>query len=511
MLVKRKTVWKKLREEKLIPTPDHLNKEKFPSYRRTPEEDLVSILTTGSTANLFYAKAEENIKDFAKLIKEYEDLDFLVKATLYARNKGFTRTLPILAAVEISRRDPQIFERVASRIMLNPKDWQTFIDIARSKLIRQGLGRAIKRAINTAIANMSVYHAIKYPRAVRDMINIAHPHESVNPVVIRYIKKKIHEGNEQLEMLKMLKTAESETEIVELIEKGKLPYEVVTGSVKKMTPAIWRALLYQAPYFNLIRNLNNFGINGVFNSEPALEYAYAKITNSEAIRNSKLFPFRYYIAYLMLRNFPGSSRLRKALQIALEKSVENVPKISGKVAILADASSSMSSSLTGDYSVVQCIDLVGLFTGIIIRKAEIPPIVLPFSERVRYDIASAAMQKETIFEIAKVFSDMYGGGTSLSAPIKWLIAEKEPVDTIIAFTDNEEWVGEGFLEAFLEYKQRVAPHVKAYFVTLLPYRDYPVPPQMEDVYFVFGWNDNVLRYITTDPKKQMEEIRKIEY
>ncbi len=50
--MKRRTVWRKLREETL-PKPDKLNKEGFPSYKRTIEDDVLSVLTTGSTANLF--------------------------------------------------------------------------------------------------------------------------------------------------------------------------------------------------------------------------------------------------------------------------------------------------------------------------------------------------------------------------------------------------------------------------------------------------------------------------
>jgi len=272
----------------------------------------------------------------------------------------------------------------------------------------------------------------------------------------------------------------------------------------------------------LIRNLNNFGRNGVFNDERALNYAIQKITSREAIKNSKLFPFRFYIAHQMLRDYVSeprltgsqvvrslgiSRRLREALLKALEISVENVPEIVGKVAVLSDVSGSMSSSLTGDYSVVQCIDLVGLFTGILLKRIRTPiPILLPFNHEVRMDIATKVMKQETIMDVAKVFSEMYGGGTSLSAPIRWLIDNKETVDLIIGFTDNEEWVGDTFIETFMEYRSRINPEVRAYFVTLLPYRDYPVPPEVPNVHFVFGWNDNVLRYITTDPTKQMVEI-----
>ncbi|MCW7078207.1 MAG: TROVE domain-containing protein [Canidatus Methanoxibalbensis ujae] len=499
--MKRRTVWRKLREKA---KPDKLNREQFPAYSRTIEEDVLSVLMTGSTANLFYVNAEENLTEMLSVLRKCKDTEFLAKATIYAREQGFTRTLPIASLVEISRRDPSMFKKIAARICKNPHDWQQFIDICRSQQIRKGLGRALKEEIIRAIAEMEEYHAMKYPRAVEDMINIAHPHESVNPRVIRYIKKKEHEG-EQLRYLKIVKTSENEEEIIEAINSGALPYEVVTGSVRKMTPRIWEALLYQAPYFNLIRNLNNFGRNGVFNNPDNLEYAVRRITDDNAIRHSKLFPFRFFIAYRMLKGFRGSDRLKHALALALEKSVANVPALEGKVAIASDVSGSMSSNLTGDYSVVQCCDVVGIFTACLIKKCRELPIVLPFDEEVREDIAAKIYEKDTIMKIASCFGAW--GGTSLSAPVEWLIRKRERVDYFIAFTDNEEWRGRPFIEAWTDYKE-IAPECVAYLVTLLPYRDYPVP-EMEDVYFIFGWSDAVLRYITTDPRKQIEEVNKI--
>lgn len=494
--------WRNLRE---IQKPDHMNKEGFPSYARTAEEDIVNVLMTGSTANLFYARAKENVKEIVSLLKSYEDAEFLAKAIVYARENGYMREIPTASEVVLSVKDLKLFRNTAHRVCRNPHDWQKFIDIARSGIIRKGLGRALKEQIIEAIKNMPVYHAIKYPKAVRDMIRIARPHESVNPMIIKYVMENRHEGDEQLEALYKLKNTDSEEKAIEYIEKGRLPYEVVTGSVKRMTPLIWESLLYQAPYFNLLRNLNNFIRNGVLNNEANVEYAVKKLTNKEAVRKSKLFPFRFYIAYRMLEDFGYKGRLRSAIEKAMEISVENIPELNGKVAIAPDVSGSMSSSLTGDYSVVQCCDLVGVFTGAMIKKCRKPPILLPFSHALREDIAQEVYSKETILEIASCLRSH--GGTSLSAPVEWLLKEREDVDYLIAFTDNEEWVGRSFVEALTDY-MHFNPDVRVYLVTLLPYRDYPVPdtPEFRNVHFVFGWSDYVLRYITSDTEKQIQEI-----
>lgn len=507
--MKRQSVWRGTRTSaptaRTLPAPEKLSKEGFPSYTRTIEEQVISVLTTGSTANLFYVKAEENIKNLIDVLQKCDDLEFLAKATIYAREKGYTRTLPIASLVEISRRDASTFKQINKRVCLNPHDWQQFIEIARGKLIRKGLGRAVKKEIHKVLSNMSEFHAIKYHKAVEDMINVSRPHPKVNPFIIYYIKNKVHAG-EQMQMLEKLKKSQTEEDAIKAIEEGKLPYEVVSGSTK-MTPKIWETLLYNAPYFFLIRNLNNFIRNGVFDKKENLNYALSRIKNKKQIANSKLFPFRFYIAYKMLIESNSTKVLRNALEDAIEISTENIPNIEGKVAIASDVSGSMISSLTGDNSVVQCIDIVALFSAILIRKCSEMPILLPFESKVREDLANKMYSKETIMGMASAFHPT--GGTSLSAPVEYLINKKIPVDYFIAFTDNEEWVGREFLEAFLDYKENIAPECKAYLVTLLPYGDAPAPPDIKDVHFIYGWSENVIRYITTNPERQLEEVNEI--
>jgi len=496
----RRAVWHQIAK----PKPDKKNKEGFPAYSGTPEVDLVNVLMTGSTANLFYASARTNVAEIVDVLKNFKDDEFLAKATVYAREQGYVREIPVASSIVLSTKSLDLFRKVVHRVCKNPHDWQKFIDIARSGAIRGGLGRALKREIIEAIRNLSVYHAIKYPKAVEDMINVAHPKEDVNPVVIRYIKKKETSGDPQLEALEKLKRTDDEAEIVRLINEGRLPYEVVTGSVRKMTPAIWEALLYQAPYFNLIRNLNNFLRYGVFDKDENLDYAIKKIKNKEAIRKSMLFPFRFYVAWKMVPH----DGLKKALERAVEVSVENVPELEGKVCIAPDVSGSMSSNVLGDYSVLQCIDVVGVFTGAMIKKCKKTPIVLPFESEIAWDLVDKIMEEKTVMGVARHFYPR--GGTSLSAPIEYLLKENIDVDYFIAFTDNEEWVGRSFRDVLADYINRVNPEVKVYLVTLLPYRDYPTPVYMRNVHYVFGWSDAVLRYISTDVESQIEEVEKVE-
>jgi len=508
-MAKKRKFWKEVRT---IYKADKLNKEGFPAYSGTPEMDVVNVLMTGSTANSFYVNAIDKIEDIVKVLTEFEDNEFLAKATVYAREQGYVREIPVVSSVVLSTKDLDLFRKVVHRVCLLPTDWQKLIDVARSGMIRRGVGRALKREIIEALRNMSVYHAIKYPKAVEDMINVARPHESVNPVVIKYVKERETSGDPQLEALERLKRAENENEVVRIIEEGKLPYEVVTGSVKNMTPKVWEALLYQAPYFNLLRNLNNFLRNGVFDKSENLSYAIKKLTNKDAIRKAKIFPFRYYVAWRRLRETIAKPEILNSLLNALEKgmelSVDNVPELEGTVCIAPDVSGSMDSKALGEYSMLRCKDVVGVFTAIMIKKCKKLPVILPFESEVRLDLVEMALEKDRMMDIANTIGVALGG-TSLSAPVEYLIKENIEVDRFIAFTDNEEWVGRDFQSALMDYMRKVNPEVRVYLVTLEPYRDYPTSPYQRNVYYIFGFSDNVLRYIASDVEEQIKEIEQI--
>ncbi len=511
-------VWKQFKEWGGY---DHLNKEGFPSYSRPIDEQVLSVLMTGSTANLFYTRATQNIA-YAHSVLSQADPDFLARACIYARNEGYMRTMPIMGLVELSVKNPILFHKVAPNVCQNPHDWQTLIDVARSGVVRSGCGRAIKTALIDALRGMSEYHAMKYPQAVRDMIRIARPHERVNPSIIKYIMEGKHEGSVSA-VLKKLKECTDEDRLYELIIEGRLPYEVVMGAVPRATPKVWEALFHVAPYFNLIRNLRNFTEAGVFSKEENVEKAAKRIANPEAVRKSRLFPFRFYAAYTVLRGEDemcwGVWRERKpspidpildALERAMEISMQNIPDIRGRVAIAPDISGSMFSNLTGDYSVIQCIHLVGVFTAALKARTR-HPLILPFHEEVDEKLGKAVYTAEGVMKTVDTLVRGVGGCTSLSAPVEWLTAHGEEVDYLIAFTDNEEWVRDPFRVAWKKYTMKVAPEARAYLVTLLPYGDAPTPPEDRNVHYIYGWSDNALKYIAApDPEVQVEAVRQLE-
>jgi 60 kDa SS-A/Ro ribonucleoprotein len=490
-----------------IPEPTILNYEGFPAFERTIEERVIQVLTTGSTANTFYVSGKENIEQIVNVCKECEP-DFLSKALVYAREEGFTRTAPILGLAVLSTKNSSDFHRVASRVCKNPRDWKQLIDacLAEGDPIRKGMGRAIKDEIIKALASMSEYHAIKYPSDVRDMIRTARPREGVNRSVIKYIMAGETGDNGMFRAVEALKEERGPAMCESLVRDHKLPYEVVSGMEKAVKhPGVWTALFENAPHFNLVRNINTFQRHGVFADAENIKSAVSRIMDAEAIKKAKLFPFRYYVAWANVKGAWGLSAIGNALKQAVELSALNVPLVPGRVVISTDISGSMSSHVMGDDSVLQCIDVAALFSAILKTRCDMPPLLLPCADSIDWTMAQRAMDAEGILKTAECYD--YHGGTSLSAPVEHLLRNRIVCDKYIAFTDNMQWVGRSFLDAFLQYKRMVAPKCQAYLVTLMPYDGAPAPPQIEDVHFIYGWSDNILKYVTMSPDAQVRAVR----
>jgi 60 kDa SS-A/Ro ribonucleoprotein len=486
--------------------PDVLNAAGFPAYTTTVEDRALQCAMTGGTANTFYINSEENVNNMISSFDALDDIELFKRILVYARNEGYNRSAPICGLAVLSKKDIEAFKEVAPLVLRNPKDYGSFIDLCRSKSVREGLGRGIKDNIRTAVNDLSEYHALKYPTHCLDMINISHAKPTD---ITAYLKTGITNENQlQLRCYEALKRCTTEEDAVKLITYGKLPFETVTSQIGKFSKseAVWTALLYNAPYTNLLRNLNTFDRHGVFNNQKNLDYVSDRLIDSVAIKKSMVYPFQFYIAYNNLN--PGKlDGLRSVLEKALKLSLNNVAPLTEKVAIASDVSGSMDSNVLGDKSVLQCVDLVSLFTAVLYEKCVSVPIVIPFSDDVILPWMGENYNRLAFMEKVTLFHTV--GGTSLSSPVEYLHRNRLSVDKIIAFTDNMEWVGSPFMVAFDAYKKMINPKAKAVLVTLLPTASRPAPPWYEDITFVYGWSDKVLDIVTRNPENQMSEVRNL--
>lgn len=509
-----------------------LNKEGFPAFGRSLEEDTLCVLMTNTLSNTFYVSEQELAKETIDVLTKMaeKDPDFLAKALVFARNQGLMRLAPIVGLAVLSAFDKSekktAFRKVFHHVIKTPDDLREFVAICRSKAVRQGLGGEARDAVKRWLQHMTEYHAVKYGSAnsegitLRDIIRMAHPRpvSDKQRELFGWVVKGWNDvgpapspTNPQVWAFETLKRTEDEAEIVSLVEKYRLTWEVVVPSVKKMTPAIWRALLKDMPYMALLRNLNTLERNDVLKATDKDPYpavakeVAARLADPEQVKRSKQLPFRFFNAF---KAFTGNQMVRDALVDALEQSFVSVPELAGRVCIANDISGSMGSKVSEKGEARYC-DIAGLLGAALFKKCD-DVVLMPFDTNVHQINVS---RKSTIMDIAEKVGKALGG-TDLSAPVNELIRTKTKVDVFIGITDNMDWAGEGFLTAWERYKKLMNPNAKAFLVRIDPYSgEYVAPEGYPDVHFIFGWNDSVLKYISMTLQKgvsQVEDVRKMD-
>ncbi len=511
-LFKRESAYKKAPE---------VNYEGAPAFVRSKEERLIQVLTTGTFENTFYAEAKELASEAVELMQKFLDRpDFLGKAAVWARTKGLMRIAPITALIVLSTAEDKMpFYQAFPKIIQTPGDLQDFVSLVRTGHFR-GMGRSVKSAIQSWLLNMSPYHAIKYGSeaqafSLRDILRLARPRPTSPERKAMFswlVKGEISDDlSETIQGYEAFKKAQDDQERLRLMEGYNLPYELVTAHIS--SPEAWLILAREAPFMNMLRNLNNYQKYDVFENEYVRNRVVARLTDPETIAKSKQFPFRFFAAH---KAFEGHFEIEQALFKAIELSFDNLPQLPGQVLIGVDESGSMDNPIS-PRSTMRCLDIANIFAAALFKKSQ--ALIYAFSdeaERVK------AYQGDSIFSIAKqIEKTLEHGGTNLSAPLELLLKERTKVNVGIFISDNESWIEameakrswssyhQGIMDYINDYRRLVNRNFKAFFVQLLPYRHSTVEQDYPSCWFLYGWSDSVIRFIAQillGGKDQIDEI-----
>ncbi|MFC0216623.1 TROVE domain-containing protein [Paenibacillus chartarius] len=483
------------------PRPNISNKDQYPAFTRSLEEQYVQTLLTNTTSNTFYADSHELLADAEKLHREMADRspNFMAKAIVFARSVGLMRLQPLFGLAILSRYRPDLFAKIFLQVVLIPSDLSDFLTILKGLGRGEG-GRAVKRQVNRFLAGVSEYWAIKYNGRGRgyslgDAIATAHPkpEDLKQQALFRYLRGL--EANlallPQVEALEKLKFASTEEEQIAWIERGRLPYETVTGVIKP-SKAVWEALLYQMPTFALLRHMNALQRAGVLEDRRNLDYVVNRITDSQALRKAKILPFRLATAFHQVDH----PELKDALREAAELTFDNLPELGEKTAIFLDISGSMS----GQY-----LEIGSVFALALYKKTQGSSLFWLFDTEV-ID-AKPSRHDSILTQAAQIRSR---GGTDTGAPVRKLIQERRKVDQIIIITDEQQNSGSPFYEQLRWYRSKINPDVKAFIVDIAPYRLALVPETDPRTFYIYGWSDTVLSYIAQSVEGYASLVERVE-
>lgn len=462
------------------------NKDGFPAWERPLEEKFVQVLLTNTLTNTYYSSKQELLKDSFEIhdamIKK--DPDFAGKAAVFARNKGFMRTQPILALAKLS----QVLDRaklapIFNQIILTPNDLIDYVTILKSIRGNEG-GRKIKTIVGKWLADkVGEYWAIKYGGAktgqysLSDLVRLYHPKNPAKNELFKYIvgDPKVTPdltNLKQISAYESLKKATTASEKVAFIKEGRIPHEEASsfaGSDKE----VWGAIVGQMPIFALLRNLQTLNRHGVLQDNKKL--VVDTFTSQEAVQKSKILPFQF----LKALDFAVFDWAKDAIRDAVDLSFVNVPDIEGTTSVHLDISGSM-----GGF-----IQTAAIFAVTAVKKAEDGSLYLFDTVADKFSISK---RDSVLTQASKI---RVRGGTDTGAPLRKMIAAKEKVDNILIITDEQQNTGSPFFDVLVEYRKKVNPNVKAYILDVSPYHN-AMTPDDKNIWYIYGWSDQALSFIS---------------
>jgi len=427
---------------KLVPPTDTVNQERAPAYALSPKQALAQYAATGCLHATFYAQAEAQLADVAKLC-ETLDPGFIARTALYGRERGYMKDMPALLCAILATKAPALLGRIFDRVIDDGRMLRSFVQIIRSGALgRRSLGSAPKRLVEGWLASRdddAIFRAsVGQSPSLADVIRMVHPSPATRSrsSLYRYLLGRYYDAAALPALVRRFEAWKATKEG----DAPEVPFQMLTAL--DLGARGWTTIAKRAGWQMTRMNLNTFQRHGVFAEEGMPERIAARLRDPEAIGRARVFPYQLLAAYRSAdAGLPEV--VRSALGEAMEEALRNVPEIDGRVFVLPDVSGSMASPVTGERkgatSAVRCIDVAALVAAAVLRKNPAARVI-PFAEAVKpIDLDPRA----SVLANADRLVALGGGGTCCSAPLALLNQEDARGDIVIFVSDNESWVDAG--------------------------------------------------------------------
>jgi 60 kDa SS-A/Ro ribonucleoprotein len=392
-----------------------------------------------------------------------------------------------------------LFKSIFDKVILTPNDLNDFITIRGKKV-----GRAVKTAVSNWLINKtSEYWAIKYGAdkkegfALRDIVRLFHPvgnsAENMNDL-FRYLINKDYndEALPQIRAFKALKSAKTVEEKVAAITEGRLPHEVVTPFANDK--AIWEALVPQMPIFAMLKNMATIERHDAGKANK--EFIQKLFSDPQRISKSKILPYRFMEAEKQV----STAWMKDSLRDALELSFVNLPEIEGSTAVFLDISGSMG----GGYGHPEVLPKAAIFAVALMKKIDDGKLVL-FETFTHPMVVS---KRDSLLTQAQKIRVQ--GGTDISRPFDEILQAREKFDNIILITDEQQNQGASVYKTFAQYQAKVNKNTKLFVIDVNAYRNAAFSVNHPNVYYIFGWSDKALDFISYMSKDATGMVKMIE-
>ena len=507
-----------------VPAADAVNEAGGAAYALPPAHALAQYAVTGCFNRSYYADAGSQLDRVLDLVRQVP-AEFVAKAAIYARERGYMKDMPAFLVAAITSIDGALAEKVFPRVIDNGKMLRNFVQIVRSGVTgRKSLGtrprRMVRRWLEGRSDNQIFCTSVGQTPSLADVIKMVHPRPSTESrrALYGYMIGRDHD----VEKLPVL-VCQFEAFKAGRGEPPDVPFEMLTAL--DLTTVQWTAIARRAGWHWLRMNLNTMHRHGVFGVEGMEQFVTTRLRDRSA-ETARVYPYQIMAAYKNACDSVPAS-VRNALQDAMEIAVENVPAIEGKVYVFPDVSGSMQSAITGDRkgstSKVRCVDVAAIVAAAIVRKnpdAE----VIPFEQ----DVVDVRLNpRDSIMTNAEKLAAVGGGGTNCAVPLELLNRRESKGDLCIYISDLESWIdspsgygatwghdGVGTARAWAAFTQR-NPGARAVLINLQAYETTQAPDRA-DVLNIGGWSDTCFDLISLFTQGKLStghwagEIEKIE-
>lgn len=447
--------------------PDSHNRAGGTAYLQSDKLALVSLLLTSFVDDQYYRSGGRAVAELTCLIGRVDPL-FAAKAAVYARREFGMRSVTHVVAGELAAqvKGEAWAKRFYDAVVVRPDDATEILGYYASAHGVRPLPNSLKKGVAGALRRFDDYELAKYRGASRrmslvDAANLCHPRPT-GPLT------RLMNGS----------LPPADTWEVALTQAGQRAHD--DGHKAVLTRAAWHRLLSadKLGYFALLRNLRNIIETG---DAGCISMAEARLVDVEAIRGSRVFPFRIQTALEQVIAIAPSTTLT-ALDEALEAAFTNVPALPGRTLVAVDGSGSMAWGGS-----VPPIDKAVLFAAALIKRSDCD--VMLFSDGARRVPVDPGAPMAVISRRLK--SQVEPAGTDFTAIFE---SAGRVYDRIVILSDMQAWVPD-YLgcstpgPAFARYRSRTGADPSVYCFDLAGYGTAQFPSRK--VYQLAGFSEKV--------------------
>ncbi|MDU0372713.1 TROVE domain-containing protein [Hymenobacter endophyticus] len=519
-----------MRFNQLLPTTPVLNHAGAPAYALTPALELYAAVATAGLSNQFYEKADTRLARLRVLVAQNEPL-FVAQLAVYAREKLYLRSVPLVLAVELARRHQgtALVSRLVARVVQRPDEITELLAYYAAANGRSGpktlgrLSKQVQKGLALAFNKFDGYQLAKYDRAgavrLRDALFLVHPRAQDDARQALF---------DQLVAGSLPTPYTWETELSALGQAAFATADERAAAFRRK----WTELIGSGKlgYMALLRNLRNILEAGV--PPEALAQVCATLADARQVARSKQLPFRFLAAYrevkvleaglvnatlaaLGLRQNPTAPVL-EALEAAIGHSTANLPGFGpeSRVVVACDVSGSMQQPVSARSRVL--LYDVGLVLGMLLQSRCQNVVTGIFGDTWKRIGLPRGQVLRNVQELYKHEGEV-GYSTNGYLVIEDLRRRREVVEKVMIFTDCQLWNshfnGSSLAKEWAEYRRTVAPQARLYFFDLAGHGTTPVQTHPEHgAYLIAGWSDKIFDVLTAleNGGSALTEIEQIE-